>query len=64
VLPKDGDQEIFFAVEIEVDRSVCDAGGLGDLGDFRVEVTVSREDVDGRAKDALALARSDRKSVV
>ena len=48
MLAEDGDEEIFFAVEVEVDRAVGDAGGLGDFGDFGVEVAMLGEDVDGR----------------
>jgi uncharacterized membrane protein YgcG len=58
VLAEDRDEEIFLAVEVEVDRAVGDAGRLRDLGDLGVEVAVAGEDVDRRAEDALALARA------
>ena len=40
VLAEDRDEDVFLAVEVEVDRAVSDARGLGDLRDFGVEVAV------------------------
>ena len=57
VLTKDGNQDVFFPIEVEINRSIRDAGGFGDLRNLGVEVAVLREDVDSSAKDALTLAR-------
>ena len=56
VLAKDVDQQVFLAVEVEVNRPVSDTGGAGDLGDLRVEVAALGEDVDCGAKDSLTFA--------
>src|SRR5205085_4728164 len=61
VLAKNRRQELLFSLlEVEIDRAVGDAGGFRDFGDFRVEVAVCGEDVDGRAQDALALVRASK----
>src|SRR4051812_24193557 len=54
VLAEDRDEQIFLAVEVEIDGAVGDAGRLRDLRHLGVEVAVPREDVDGGAEDALA----------
>ena len=56
VLPKNRDEQIFLAVEVEVDRAVGDACGARDFRHLRVEVAALRKDVDRRAENALALS--------
>jgi hypothetical protein len=55
VLAEDRDQQVFLAVEIEVDRAVGYARRFRDLRDLGVEVAELGEHIDGGAKDALAL---------
>jgi hypothetical protein len=40
-------KNLFLALEVEINRAVRDVGGARDVGDFGVEIPVSREDAGG-----------------
>ena len=49
------DEQLLLRLEVEVDRSVGDAGGLGDLAHAGGVEAVPREDLHGGLEDAIAL---------
>jgi hypothetical protein len=58
-------KDFFFAFEVEIDGTVGDSGFAGDVGDFRVEVTVVREDTSGGAQEGFAfIAAGDADAAV
>ena len=46
-------QDVFLALEVQVDGAVGDPGFARDVGDFRIEVTVVGEDAGSGAQDCL-----------
>src|SRR5207249_12153167 len=60
VVPEDAGQQVFLAIEIEVDGPIGDAGRLGDLGHLRVELAALREYIGCRAEDPLSFTLRPR----
>src|SRR5947207_10637242 len=60
VIAEDAGEQVFLAVEIEVDSSVRNACRTSNFRDFGIEIAALREDVGGRAQDALTLALGTR----
>src|SRR5689334_6926647 len=48
-------ENVFLALEVEIDRAVRDAGFARDVGDFGIEVAVVGEDTGGGAQDCFTL---------
>src|SRR5690606_9478270 len=49
------DEQLLLRLEVEIDRAVRHAGGLGDLAHARRVEAVPREDLHRRVQDAVAL---------
>ncbi len=51
---EEGEQEVVFALEVEVDGAGGDVGAFGDVGDLGGEEAAFGEDLGGRVEDAVA----------
>src|SRR6266511_6372025 len=56
VFAEDAGEKVFLAVEVEINRSVRNTCRTSDFRDFGVEIPALREDIGGRAQDALSFA--------
>ena len=52
---EDGMKDVFFALEVEIDSAIGDAGLAGNIGDLGTEITVVGEDADTCAQNCFAL---------